>query len=110
MRTTYRPPACPHLVAAAHLSGLKSSYFMWDEKRWHRVCKKYSYIDALQTDVGPILLRILLCRGLKDVEIAKRLGYDGVNTIYEARKAHKIPKNYRLAIRKKMRDLLCPKT
>jgi hypothetical protein len=92
---------CPNLVAAAYLQRVKSSWFMWDEQQWFRTCKQFDIVDPLG-DVAPILIRVLVSRGLKDVEIAKRLGYVGTETIYKARKANKIPKDYRLQIRKKL--------
>lgn len=101
-RTPYRPWVSEHLICAARLQRIKSSYFTWDEASWRRVCLKYDSFDTIPWDIAPILIRILLTRGLKDVEVARRLGYVGENTIYEARKAHRIPKNYRAQIREKM--------
>ncbi len=100
------PYVCPHLVCAARLLGVKSSYFSWNSQQWWLVNKRYSFVDSIPEDFAPIAARILISRGLKDVEIARRLGYVGEKTLNHIRKRNRIPRDYRKRVRAKLREQL----
>ena len=93
------PYVCPHLVCAARLFGVKSSYFSWDAQQWWLVSKRYGFVEQIPQDFAPIAIRILISRGLKDVEIARRLGYVGSETLNHVRRRNKIPRDYRKRVR-----------